>query len=80
MRITEQKFDEMMEDINKVILEEDGYIPSEDDILDYIEKKPEKYYQYLLWYSEHKPKPKTEEEKQRLKRINAIINRTVEIV
>ena len=39
---------------------------------DYIEKHPERYYLYLLWFSEHKPKPQTNEERQVLKRISKI--------
>lgn len=66
-----------MDTINKVPMEEDEYIPSEEDMFYYIEKNPEKYYLYLLWYSEHKPKPKTEEEKKILKRMTKIINKTI---
>lgn len=77
IKFTEQKFDALMDTINKVPMEEDEYIPSEEDMFYYIEKNPEKYYLYLLWYSEHKPKPKTEEEKKILKRMTKIINKTI---
>lgn len=71
------EFEELMNDISKVDMDEDEYIPSIDDVLDYVEKHPERYYKYLLWFSEHKPQPKTEEEKTILKRITKIINNTV---
>ena len=34
----------------------------------------------MLWYSEHKPKPQTEEEKRILKKVTKIINQTIKIV
>ena len=67
-------------DLDKVEMEKDGYIPSEEDVFDYIEKHPEKYYLYLLWYSEHKPNPQSEEEKKNLKKITKIINNTIKII
>lgn len=73
------EFDALMDEINKVEMEEDDYIPSSDDVLDYIEKYPERYYMYLLWYSEHRPKPKNEEEKRILKRITKIINNAIKV-
>lgn len=75
--IEEQKFDDLMSKINQVTMEKDNYIPSEEDIFNYIEKYPEKYYLYLLWFSEHKPQPQTEAEKAALKQISKIINTTV---
>ena len=44
------------------------------------ENKMKKYYLYLLWYSEHKPKPQSEEEKKNLKKITKIINNTIKII
>lgn len=80
IKLTIDEFDALMESINSVKMEDDGYIPSLDDVLYYIEKHPERYYLYLLWYSEHKPKPKNDKEKSILKRITKIINNTVEII
>ena len=56
IEITEHDFDALMDKLEKIEMENDGYIPSEEDVFDYIEKNPERYYLYLLWYSEHKPK------------------------
>lgn len=70
IELTEAEFDKLMNRLDKVEMEKDGYIPSEEDVFDYIEKHPEKYYLYLLWYSEHKPKPQSEEEKKELKKDN----------
>ena len=76
IELTEAEFDKLMNRLDKVEMEKDGYIPSEEDVFDYIEKHPEKYYLYLLWYSEHKPKPQSEE----LKKITKIINNTIKII
>lgn len=78
--MTDTEFDELMETLNSVDMEADNYIPSDDDFFDYIEKHPERYYKYLLWYSEHKPIPTNEKEKEILKKITKIINNTVEII
>lgn len=80
VEIPEEEFDKLMERLDKIEMDKDDYIPSEDDVFDYIEKHPERYYLYLLWYSEHKPKPQTEEEKKILKRVTKIINNTIVIV
>lgn len=80
IEIPEDEFDKLMERLDKIEMDKDNYIPSEDDIFDYIEKHPERYYLYLLWYSEHKPRPQTEEEKKILKRVTKIINNTIVIV
>ena len=80
VEIKDDKFDELMDKLNNVEMEKDNYIPSEEDTFDYIERHPERYYLYLLWYSEHKPKPQTEEEKKILKRVTKITNQTVKIV
>lgn len=80
IEFTDEEFDELMEKINTVKMENDDYIPSEEDVFDYITRYPERYYLYLLWYSEHKPKPQTEEEKQIIKTIIKTINNTVQIV
>lgn len=80
IEFTEPEFDKLMERIDKVEMEKDGYIPSEEDVFDYVEKHPEKYYLYLLWYSEHKPKAQTEAEKKTLKKMTKIINNTIKIV
>ena len=60
IEITEHDFDALLDKLENIEMENDGYIPSEEDVFDYIEKNPERYYLYLLWYSEHKPKPQTE--------------------
>ena len=60
VEIKEQEFDDLVAKLDDVEMEKDNYIPSEEDVFDYIEKHPEKYYLYLLWYSEHKPKPQNE--------------------
>lgn len=78
--LTEAEFDEIIERLDKIEMEDDGYIPSEEEIFDYIEEHPDKYYLYLLWFSEHKPEPKTKEEKERLKKISKITNQTIKIV
>ena len=80
VEIKEDEFDELMDKLNNVKMEKDNYRPSEEDTFDYIERHPERYYLYLLWYSEHKPKPQTEEEKKILKRVTKITNQTVKIV
>ncbi len=80
VKFTVNEFDSLMDIINSIEMENDRYIPSLDDLLYYIEKHPERYYLYLLWYSEHKPKPKNEKEKSILKRISKIINNTIEII
>ena len=80
IELTEAEFDKLMNRLDKVEMEKDGYIPSEEDVFDYIEKHPEKYYLYLLWYSEHKPKPQNEYEKKILKKITKITNQTIKIV
>lgn len=80
IEITEHDFDALMDKLEKIEMENDGYIPSEEDVFDYIEKNPERYYLYLLWYSEHKPKPQTEEEKKILKKITKITNQTIKIL
>lgn len=80
IEIKEDEFDNLMNTLDNIEMENDGYIPSEEDVFDYIEKHPERYYLYLLWYSEHKPKPQTEEEKMILKKITKIINRTVKVL
>lgn len=80
IEFTDQEFDELMEKINTVKMEKDDYIPSEEDVFDYITRYPERYYLYLLWYSEHKPKPQTEEEKQIIKKITKTINSTIKII
>lgn len=80
IKITMSDFDDLMETLEEIEMEDDGYIPSEDDLMNYIEKHSERYYLYLLWYSEHKPIPQNEEEKKILKRITSIINRTIHIV
>lgn len=80
IEMTMDDFDRLMETLEEIDMDNDGYIPSEDDLMDYIERHPERYYLYLLWYSEHKPAPKNENEKKILKKITAIINRTVQIV
>lgn len=80
IELTEAEFDKLMNRLDKVEMEKDGYIPSEEDVFDYIEKHPEKCYLYLLWYSEHKPKPQSEEEKKNLKKITKIINNTIKII
>lgn len=76
---TVEEFDKLMDELEEVQFDDDEYIPSMDDVLDYIEKYTERYYLYLLWYSEHKPKPKTEEEKRILKRITKIINNVIDV-
>lgn len=80
IQIREEDFDRLMEMLSSIKMEDDDYIPSEEDIFDYIERFPERYYLYLLWYSEHRPKPKNEEERKNLKKIIKIINNTIEIV
>lgn len=80
IELTEAEFDKLMNRLDKVEMEKDGYIPSEEDVFDYIEKHPGKYYLYLLWYSEHKPNPQSEEEKKNLKKITKIINNTIKII
>lgn len=80
VEIKEQEFDDLVNKLNDVEMEKDNYIPSEEDVFDYIEKHPEKYYLYLLWYSEHKPKPHNEYEKKILKKITKITNQTIKIV
>lgn len=78
--MNEKEFDDLMNELDKVEMENDGYIPSEEDVFDYIERHPERYYLYLLWYSEHKPKPQTDEEKKILKKVTKIINQTIKVV
>ena len=80
IELTEAEFDKLMNRLDKVEMEKDGYIPSEEDVFDYIEKHPKKYYLYLLWYSEHKPNPQSEEEKKNLKKITKIIINTIKII
>jgi len=77
--INEQTFDDILDRTERVQMDKDDYIPSEEEIDNYIEPHPERYYIYLLWFSEHKPKPQTEEEKKRIKRIITIINHTIQI-
>ena len=62
--LSENEFNAIMEKLESIQMDEDGYIPTEAEIDDYIEPHPERYYLYLLWFSEHKPRPKTEEEKK----------------
>lgn len=78
--LSENEFNAIMEKLESIQMDEDGYIPTEAEIDDYIEPHPERYYLYLLWFSEHKPRPKTEEEKKRLKKITTIINHTIKII
>lgn len=80
VEIKEQEFDDLVNKLDDVEMEKDNYIPSEEDVFDYIEKHPEKYYLYLLWYSEHKPKSQNEYEKKILKKITKITNQTIKIV
>ena len=80
IKITESAFDALMNTLDMVEMEKDNQIPSDEDTFDYIEKHPERYYLYLLWFSEHKPKPQTNEERQVLKRISKIINNTILII
>lgn len=80
IEMNEKEFDDLMNELDKVEMENDGYIPSEEDVFDYIERHPERYYLYLLWYSEHKPKPQTDEEKKILKKVTKIINQTIKVV
>lgn len=80
VEIKEDEFDALMDKLDQVEMDDDKYIPSEEDVFDYIEKHPDKYYLFLLWYSEHKPKPHTEEEKKILKQVTKITNQTVKIV
>lgn len=75
--LTEDEFDQILETADNVRMPNDRYIPSEEEIFSYIWKCPEKYYRYLIWYSEHRPEPHTEEEKKRLKNITKIINRSI---
>lgn len=79
IEMKEEEFDDLMDKLNQVEMEKDDYIPSEEDIFDYIEKHPERYYMYLLWYSEHKPVPRTEEEKKLLKKVTKVINQAIKI-
>ena len=46
IKLTEAEFDKLMNRLDKVEMEKDGYIPSEEDVFDYIEKHPEKYKKY----------------------------------
>lgn len=38
IEITEHDFDALMDKLEKIEMENDGYIPSEEDVFDYIEK------------------------------------------
>ena len=38
IELTEAEFDKLMNRLDKVEMEKDGYIPSEEDVFDYIEK------------------------------------------
>lgn len=78
--MTINEFDALMERLEKIEMEHDGYIPSESELEDYVEKHADRYYLYLLWYSVHKPVPRNADEKQRLKRLTAAINKAVKIV
>ena len=78
--LTEEEFDNLSDLVSKVHMSDDGYIPSEMDLFDFIEKHPERYYKYLLWFSEHRPKALTEEERNRIKQIIKITNKAIKIV
>lgn len=80
INIKESEFDALMEKLSTITMENDGYIPTEEEIFDYIDRYPDRYYLYLLWFSEHKPKPKNEEEKNNLKIIARITNKTINII
>lgn len=43
VEIKEQEFDDLVNKLDDVEMEKDNYIPSEEDVFDYIEKHPEKY-------------------------------------
>lgn len=78
--LSDEKFDEISSLIEAVHMPEDGYVPSEMDMFDYVESHPEKYYKYLLWFCEHKPETESEEKKKRIKEIVKITNRTIKLV
>lgn len=77
--LEEERFEELSNILEQIKLDDDEYIPSDEDILDYIQEHPEKYYLYLLWYSENKPKPESETEKKQLKKVIKAINRAIQI-
>ena len=77
--LEEAEFDKLSEMMDKISMPHDNYIPSEEDLFNYIARNPEKYYKYLLWYSMHKPKSQNEEEKKLLKRMTKITNETIVI-
>ena len=52
IELTEAEFDKLMNRLDKVEMEKDGYIPSEEDVFDYIEKHPEQYYVQSLMNAE----------------------------
>ena len=56
-----------------------NYIPTDDDIYEYIQPNPEKYAIYLLYISTNRPDAKTKDEKRRLKEIIRIANSTITV-
>ena len=79
MVLTEQEFEEIEKNFQKIKLAQ-NYIPSREDFIYFIEANPEKYTLFLLWYSEHHPVAKNIEEKEILRRINKVTNKTIQIV
>lgn len=80
VKMTIDEFDSLMDTLEQMEMDDGGYIPSDEELTDYVEKHTDRYYLYLLWYSAHKPEPKNADEKRRLKRLTTAINNAVEIL
>lgn len=79
VKIGEEEFERMSEIMDCVEMPDDDYIPSEEDIFNYIWRCPDKYMKYLIWFSEHRPQARSEDEKSRLKEISKITNSSIVI-
>lgn len=78
MKITFDNLDKLT-DVLEQINTGAEYIPTDDDIYNYIQRDPEKYAVYLLYISTNRPKAKTKAEKERLKRVIALTNSVIKI-
>lgn len=78
MKITFDNLDKLTDALEQI---DTGinYIPTDDDIYNYLQKDPEKYAVYLLYLSTNRPKTETEDEKKRIKKIITLTNSTIKI-
>lgn len=79
MKMTFDEYDALCEKLRNVENDRKDWLPSEKELIEFVEKDPEKYLDFLIWLSETTNPPKEERGQASLKAITKLLRDNIEL-